>query len=146
MSYYVRFISTSEVPSFEPLRKAIAEHAHLTWDTDDEEGDEGVIIEKDGAVAAVEINRPGQSGLFEEEVQEILEEIEDGTGDQETVRSILKNAKATIAFQVLFGNEGFEDSLAKLDPLFSWLSDTYEGLLQADDEGFYLKRKLILEV
>ncbi|MBC7351481.1 MAG: hypothetical protein H5U08_03900 [Thermogutta sp.] len=94
----------------------------------------------------VEINVPGED-LFEEEREELLEEIEDIPGENaRKVRQALRKARAIIAVQVIFGNCGTEATLQKIDPLWEWLFSTYEGYLQADGEGYYDGTELILEV
>ena len=95
---------------------------------------------------ALEINRRG-SELMNEELEELLEDIDNAeVGDRQRVQHLLQNAHCTIALQVLWQGRGLEATLEKIDPLWEWLFEQYQGLLQADGEGYYDINGQILEV
>ena len=100
----------------------------------------------DEVYGAVEINRPGD-GLFEEEIEELKEFVEDVRGKRKAdVVKTLDSAKAIVAVQILFGDRQAEAAIRKLDPLFEWLIVNRKGLLQVDDEGYYDQTGLVLKV
>jgi hypothetical protein len=61
------------------------------------------------------------------------------------VREVLANVKAMVVVEAFWQGEESEATLAKLDPLWDWLFAHYNGLSQADNEGFYDQSGLILE-
>jgi hypothetical protein len=94
---------------------------------------------------AIEINAPGD-GLFDEEIEWMLEEVEESEGEGKTkVKRALEQAKAIVALQVLWQGRGTEETMEKLEPLWEWLFANRQGLLQADAEGYYDSSGLILE-
>ena len=94
----------------------------------------------------VEVNRPGD-GLFEEEIGELKEFVEDVRGKRKAdVLKTLSEARAIVAVQVLFGDRQVEATLHKFLPLWEWLISNRKGLLQADDEGYYDQTGRILKV
>jgi hypothetical protein len=98
-----------------------------------------------GVYAQIELNQPGD-GLFDEEIQEMLECIVDAEGKgQKQVKNVLRTAKRTIAVQVLSQGRESEETLSVIDPLWKWLFLTRKGLLRADGEGYYDEHDLILE-
>lgn len=65
---------------------------------------------------------------------------------RERVLAFLRQVHVRLVVRVLWGGRGGNETLDRLDPLWEWLMVNYKGLLQADDEGFYEGRKLILKV
>lgn len=113
-------------------RYAIAEGGDLTY--------RGEVF------AQVEVNQPGD-GLFEEEREELLGFLEDAEDQKAAaeVKKALNEATAIVAVRVLWGDRGTEATLDKLEPLWGWLFENRNGLLQADDEGYYdAKRRQVL--
>ncbi|MFG6094162.1 hypothetical protein SPB21_02880 [Leptothoe sp. ISB3NOV94-8A] len=95
---------------------------------------------------ALAINRRG-SELMDEELEELLEDIDnEEVGDRQRVQHLLQNAHFTVILQVLWQGRGLEATLEKIDPLWEWLFEQYQGLLQADGEGYYDINGQILEV
>lgn len=91
----------------------------------------------DAIYAQIEINQPGD-GLFDEEIQEMLDFLLDCEGeDRKRVEKLLKAAKQTIAVQVLWQDREAEETLSRIDPLWQWLFLSRKGLLHADGEGYY---------
>ena len=80
------------------------------------------------------------SELFDEEIEELKEDIKGAKGkNKKKVLVVLNNAKAIVALQVLHQGREIEETLEKIDPLWEWFFQNYEGLLQADSEGFIIK-------
>jgi hypothetical protein len=99
----------------------------------------------DAVYAQIEINQPGD-GLFNEEIQEMLEFLVDAQGrGRKRVENVLKTAKRTIAVQVLSQGRESEETLSGIDPLWKWLFLMRKGLLHADGEGYYDEDELVLE-
>jgi hypothetical protein len=99
----------------------------------------------DAVYAQIEINQPGD-GLFDEEIEEMLDFLLDAEGQvQKRGEKVLKAAKRTVAVQVLSQGRESEETLSGIDPLWKWLFLTREGLLHADGAGYYDEDDLILE-
>ena len=142
MSYYVRYISTDVTDTTRStLQQALKER-----DSQYFIAESGELKHGEEVYGVVEINRPGD-GLFEEEIEELKEFVEDVRGKRKPdVLKTLDDAKAIVAVQVLFGDRQTEATLQKLDPLWEWLISHRSGLLQADDEGYYDQTGRILKV
>jgi len=144
MSYYMRFITTDTAETT-PL---ILEQALKERDSQYSISESGELKHGDDLYGVVEVNRPGDSdGLFEEEIGELKEFVEDVRGKRKAdVLKTLDDAKAIVAVQVLFGDRQHEAAIRKLDALFEWLISHRKGLLQVDDEGYYDQTGLVLKV
>jgi hypothetical protein len=100
---------------------------------------------RDGLYAEIEINEPGD-GLFEDEIVEMLEFLEDAKGkSRKRVEKVLKSARRIISVRVLGQGRQSDDTLGGIEPLWTWLFSTRAGLLQADGEGYYDADDLILK-
>lgn len=106
---------------------------------------EGELRLGEDLLGIIEINEPGD-GMFDEEIEELLEFLEDGEGDVRGVKKHLQRANRIIALQVLDQARELEATLSMIDPLWDWLKRYRDGLLQADGEGWYKGTKLICEV
>jgi hypothetical protein len=106
----------------------------------------GDLYRGEDVYAALEINVPGD-GLFNEEIAEMLEFLEDADGEVGRVRveSVLREAQRTLSVQVLWQERETDQTLATLMPLWDWLFATRPGLLQADGEGYYAGDELVLK-
>ena len=113
----------------------------------DDADDAGDLTFNGDIYGALEINRPGD-GLFDEEIDELKEFLEDAEGERKPeVLQTLNDAKVIIALQVLQqGRATQEETFVRIDPLWEWLFANYKGLMQADAEGYYDAEELILEV
>ena len=150
MGYHMRFITTDASET----TPAILEQALKAADSQYSIAESGELKHGDELYGAVEINRPGD-GLFEEEIEELKEFVEDAQtswlsflrGKRKAyVVKTLDSARAIVAVQVLFGGRQAEATIRKLDPLFEWLIANRKGLLQVDDEGYYDQAGRILKV
>ncbi len=142
MSYYARFISTDTTET----TLSILERALKETDSQYSIAESGELKHGDDVYAVIEVNRPGD-GLFEEEIGELKEALDDIRGKRKgEVVKTLSEARAIVAVQVLFADGNSEATFQKLDPLWVWLISHRKGLLQADDEGYYAKTGRILKV
>ena len=142
MSYYIRFITTDTAET----TPSILEQALREADSQYSITESGELMYSDDVYGVVEVNRPGD-GLFEEEIGELKESVEDVRGKRKAdVLKTLDAARAIVAVQVLFADRRPEVTLQRLDPLWEWLISHRAGLLQADDEGFYDQTGRILRV
>lgn len=142
MSYYMRFITTDS----EETTPVVLHRALQKADSRYSIAESGEIMLGDDVFGVVEVNLPGEE-LFEEEIEELKEFVEDVRGGRKKdVLKTLDAAKAIVAVQVLFGGRETDEVLEKLDPLWEWLMSNRKGLLQADGEGYYDQTGLILEV
>jgi hypothetical protein len=106
----------------------------------------GTLSYSDEEHAQIEINTRRQE-LFRNELAEMLEEVvQSKARAKSSVERTLRDARRVIAVEVLFGKRDLETTLSRLDMLWKWLFNTRSGLLQADGEGFYNRRGLILPV
>ncbi len=89
-----------------------------------------------------------QVRLFDEEIEELREFLEDAEGVRKPeVMQTLNDAKVIVALQVLQqGRATDEETLERIDSLWEWLFANYKGLMQADAEGYYDAQGLVLEV
>ena len=107
---------------------------------------QGELHYRDGVYSEIEINQSGD-GLFDEEVQEQLEAVEEAEeGDPAPVEEILRAANRSVVVRVLWQDRNTEDTLARIDPLWTWLFQMRSGLMQADGEGYYNSHGLVLAV
>ncbi len=147
MPYRMRFIDTLDEPlavkDMETAFKRENESYHLQFS----EGTKTPMAElhfDDEIYAQIEINQSGD-GLFDEEIQEMLDLLLEAEGPaQARVENVLKSAKRTIAVQVLSAGRKL-DALGVISPLWSWLFLVRKGLLYADGEGYYDEVGIILE-
>lgn len=83
---------------------------------------------------------------FEDQLAELEEAASEGSGRGEArVADALATVQTIFAVAVSGQVQGRE-SLESLDPVWEWLFDSREGLLQADGEGYYDEEGLIFEV
>ena len=147
MGYYMRFICTDEEPiSTVDLQQAFAA-AGPGYDVQIDET-AATILHQGATIAHVELNTPGD-GLFDEERKELIEfaaDIDEHNSAKARVLTTLRAARMFVAAQVLFGSGETETILRQLDPLWAWLFQHRQGLLQADGEGYYDVHGRILEV
>ena len=145
MGYYMRYIVADERPvDFTEIGRAIAPTGGLI---EPDGGRATALLQQDGTpIAKLEINVPGD-GLFDTELGELVEFVEDADGPaKHRVLATLRAARTIVAAQVLFGTRDTDSTLSALDPVWQWLMRNRQGLLQADGEGYYDAEGLILEV
>jgi hypothetical protein len=146
MGYYLRFITTDTAPIDLAKLSAVLQSQDGKYAL--ESRGQELTLHYDGEpYADLEINRPGD-GLFEEEIEELLEFLEDATGrKKKRVQTVLKDAKQMLAAQVVFGGRDPEVTFDRIDPIWVHLFEHHNGLLQADGEGYYdAPEHLLLEL
>lgn len=141
MAYYMRFFVTTE--SGLPL----SEINHALKAADDRYSIEnGDLLFGGDLYGQIEISTPGDE-IFESELEEFKAELEQAEGNgKKKVEATLLCTKAIVVVQVLWQDRDSEETLRRLDPLWEWLISNHKGLMQADGEGFYEGRNLILEL
>ena len=98
------------------------------------------------ALGHLELNVPGD-GLFDEEIGELAEFAQDVNGiDATPVPMALRGATGILAVQVLGGAADNPAMRSLLDPMWTWLFEHRSGLLQADGEGYYGPKGLLVAV
>lgn len=149
MGYYMRFFDTSEdslqIHSIEAgLRQS--DPTYRLEIQEDASRPQADMYRGEELLAEIEINQAEGDDQFGEEIDEFLEEIESA---EEPVRAavevVFKNTKRLVCVRVLGGDRDATVTLAEIQPLWDWLFAMRTGLLQADGEGFYDVRGLILE-
>lgn len=155
MGYYMRFIVTDE----HTLDLRVIEHAL-------QERDEAYRLESiqfepyeaadlgygEEVYAEIELNRPGDD-LFADEVDELVDELANWDFEldedhqvREVLREMVQGARIIVAVRILFGDNGLEDGIRLVEPLWDWMFKTYEGVLQVDYEGYYDGEGSLLEL
>ena len=146
MGYLMRYISTDAHPITLTLIEAALKQLDSAYAiVNIEVNDLGDLMYGDTHCAIIEINRPGDE-MFEDDLSEFQDLV--GKGDspgEQLVRETLSNATALIVIEALWQGEDAEPILAKIDRLWDWLFANYQGLSQADSEGFYDMSGLIVE-
>ena len=140
----MRYVSTSA----EPLTLPLIEAGLQSLDPKYRVAEDGDLLYGDELFGQLEVNLPDEE-LFEEEREELLEELEDAGSSKgvKAVRKVLESATAIVALQVLFqGRENTEATLERIDPLWDWLYANRTGLMQADNEGYYDAKGTVLEL
>ena len=99
MGYYIRYFDTSEQPlamsEIESALRAVDPTYRLESPESAEVAQADLYL-GDGLYGEVEINQPGD-GLFEDEIAEMLEFLEDAEGEGRTrVEKVLKEARRVI--------------------------------------------------
>jgi len=149
MGYYMRFVVSDEKDiSLSKINSGLKQvDAAYSIEFDDDADDAGDLTFNEDIYGALEINRPGD-GLFDEEIVELKEFLEDSEGERKPeVLQVLNDAKAIVALQVLQqGRATDEETLVRIDPLWEWFYANYKGLMQADAEGYYDAIGLVIEV
>ncbi len=146
MGYYMRFIVTDKhVLDLSSIEAALRQLDSL-YSISDREAESGTLVYGSEPYGRLEVNHNGDE-TFKSEMEELKEEVEETNGKMtKRVIDALKNAKSVVAVQVLFGERETEVTLRRIDPLWKWLFSNREGLMQADEEGYYDKHGLILKV
>jgi hypothetical protein len=137
MGYYIRFIDQCAQPAkLSDIKEAmVAYDAQYTMEDD-------VLRYRGEPCAQITINVPGD-GHFEDDIGQLLEGLEDMEGKVKQVAKVLRSAKSIIAVQVLFGGRDADEVLDALQPIWDYCDKHLDGLLYADDEGFYKMGRLI---
>ncbi len=146
MGYYMRYLVTdSKQVNLNVLESALKQASPL-FSIAASESEQGELRFGSDIYGIVEVDRSG-SPDFNSEVEELAEQVEEAEAeDKDMVLNAIEATRTIVAVEVLWGKRTTEETLSKLDPLWNWLQANHTGLLQADGEGYYKNRKLILKV
>ncbi|MCA9607780.1 MAG: hypothetical protein KC619_19360 [Myxococcales bacterium] len=148
MGYYLRFITSDDaelgLETIEAALKSVDPKYEIRLGGN-AQGSAGDLLFDGDLYGEIEINGAGEE-LFNEEMGELAESAEDGDGDTRRVLDLLASAKQEVVVRVLWQGRQSEETLAKIDPLWEWLFVHYQGLLQADAEGWYDDDGVVLAV
>lgn len=108
--------------------------------------DTGDLLYGDEVYSQIEINNSGGE-LYQEDVEELREQIADGPTEDYAARqyviALLGRATGLMAVHVSdFGNVYYD----RIDPIWDWMFEHHDGLLQVDDEGYYDRDGLLLSL
>jgi hypothetical protein len=147
MSYYIRFLATDNQDiSLSALNSWLKQRdAAYSIERDNEADQEGKITHNNDVYGQIEINRSDHE-FFEDDINLLKEFAEKAEGERKTeVLRMLNEARTMLALRVLWQGRGTEETVQKFAPLWEWLFENHEGLLHAENEGFYNASELILE-
>jgi hypothetical protein len=148
MGYYIRFIVYNEkditLDAIEDGLKDIDSKFNLAeWDRECEYAE---MRHGDDLYGELEICRLDQDDV-DEEIEELMEEVEDEmVGDKDKVIHLLRKAKAMLVIRILWQDRDAETTIHTIAPLWDWLFDNYQGLLQIDGEGYFDKDRQVLQM
>lgn len=160
MSYYIRaFCTHGGLPPLRSILETVAERGtQPTFDpaisgpTDLEDSrwtEVAIEYKPNKSPISFEVSYPGEPGdyLFGEEIAEFLQELEDAPRNRHRrfVEKHLKNTRFIVAAR-LPTSDIDDDGLAVLEFVLNFLVDYSGAIIQADGEGFYKGRKLIVEL
>jgi hypothetical protein len=149
MGYYMRFFVTDQQSlTLDLLESALKDidPYYAIVDRHPSKAANGILIHGEEPYGEIEINMPGDQ-LFADEITEFREFLGDTDGpNKQIVLDALSQARAIVAVRVLWQDRDDEDTLRRIDLLWSWLFDHHKGLMQADGEGFYDANGLVYAV
>lgn len=147
MGYYIRFIVYDEkditLDAIEDGIKGIDSKFNLAeWDRECEYAE---MRHGDDLYGELEICRLDQDDVGEE-IVELIEEIGDEmAGDKEKIIDLLKKAKVMLVIRILWQDRDAGATINTIAPIWDWLFDHYQGLLQIDGEGYFDKEGQLLQ-
>jgi len=143
----MRFIQADDDPeeiTLVGLKVALEQiDASCSIGVDDDASEEGDFRYDGEVYGEIEMNRPGD-GLFDEELEELREEVEvSDSPNRRRILDALDNARAMVVVRVLWSGRESEETLEKIGLLWEWLLAHRRGILQTD-EGYFDDSGLIL--
>jgi len=140
MGYYMRFF----VEDGQPLTLDEVATGLRGIDPDFRVEADGTLHRSGQLLGQLEVCSKGDE-VLQDEIGEFLEMIEDAEGPR-TAELVdrLNQVTAVLGVQVLWQGRTSEQTLNLLDPLWNWLMEHRRGLVQADGEGFYDGRQLMV--
>lgn len=159
MGYYIRaFCTLGEPPPLRPVLAFSAERgAHLVLDSDvskpaldDGSWDQvGIVYKENKAPILLEVNRDDGSdeSLMREEIEEFIELLQDApkNRNRRRVEKHMRNTRFIVVAQ-LPAFDIDEDGFTALGHVMKYFVDNNGAMIQADGEGFYDDRKVIVEL
>jgi hypothetical protein len=144
MSYHLRFLITDagelDLKDLNTSLRAVNRKYRLEI-----EDGSGTLRLGNDVIGEVRVTTPVDDS-FEDELAALEEAASEGSGAGEA-----RVADALATVQIIFavevpGKVHGREALESLDPVWEWLFGNREGLLQADNEGYYDEGGLIFEV
>jgi hypothetical protein len=147
MGYYMRYITTDTASiTLANIEKALKEIDSDYSIINTQLDDLGDLMYQQDLCGQIEINR-ADDDIFEDDRQELKELVQGiGNPNEKIVLDTLEKACTIVAVEAIWEDSDADAVLAKIDPLWDWLFTAHEGLLQADNDGFYNQADLILEL
>ncbi len=144
MSYHLRFLITDSGSIDLDDLKTSLRAVNRKYRLDLEDGSGELRLGTD-VIGEIQLSTPEDDG-FEDELAMLEEAASEGSGAGEA-----RVADALATVQTIFkvrvsGKVHGREALESLDPIWEWLFGNREGLLQADNEGYYDEDGLIFEV
>lgn len=146
MSFYIRYIiNDDKAISLDAIEAGIESiDPKFRFSEWDRECEYAHLYHGNDLYGDLELYRLDQDEI-DEAIEELIEETESAVeGDKDSVIDCLHNAKVMIISHV--NEQGEDDIIAAIAPLWGWLLDNYTGLLQADGEGYYDWQHQILKM
>ncbi len=146
MGYYMRFITSSkQVITLTDIENTLREVNPAYQLEPDQAPDMADLLYAGKRFGLIEINHPDEE-IFEDDLHEFTEMVGEPTDvSSRRILEVFATATLIVAVEAFWEDGESEDSLSKLDPLWDWLFSHYEGIVQADGEGFYDESGLVLK-
>jgi hypothetical protein len=142
MSYCMRFIQTDEAPITLSLLEGGLHEESPAYSLNEQ----GLLCISGFDCARIEM-LPSGDGQFVLQIAMMKDAIKKKAGrGTKRVQQVLDDARALVIVEVIWSDREPEETLQMIDPLWRWLFSNREGLVQADDEGFYDRTRRILAV
>jgi hypothetical protein len=141
VNYTMRFIQTDGAPvTIESIATGLRE-SDGRYRLDD-----GKLTLGDSTCAEIDLLSNGDP-KFDSAIDELRGAATASNGrNKKRVLRTLDDATSVVNVNVLWEECEPEQTLEKIDPLWAHLFDEHEGLVYADDEGFYERSKRILAI
>jgi hypothetical protein len=143
MSYYMRYIFTDPAAPDLNALETVLTTADPAFNLliDPAASNIADVFYSDDAYGVLEINQPG-GDIFEEDIEDLTEAVSyHDDPRKDIVLRTLKAATGLVALQVTEAGHAY---LERFDPLWDWLFERYNGLLQVDEQGFFDAHERIL--
>lgn len=146
MGYFMRFILTgSRHVALAEIEAALKEVDDLYTLRHDESLSSGELYYGALYCGVMELTDSDED-LFEDEIESFLENVGPASDEVSTgVADILRKAQQILAVEAYWEGINAESVLSRIDPLWVWLHEHRQGIMQADGEGFYDATGLVLE-
>jgi len=148
MGYYMRyFITDKKIINLKEILDYLQSiDKHYTIRIEDESGNSVVLMYKNEPYGEIELNFR-EDEIFETEQIEFFKFLEDvKQGKVRKIKKYLNKSTSVLVIRVLWQERTCEETLQKIDPIWEWLFKNRKGVLQADGEGFYNSKGLILKL
>lgn len=148
MGYFMRFfiVSAAQVQLSDISEALVAVDPTYALVPDAQLDDFGELYISGQRCAEIEINRPDDEIFIEEiaEYRALLQHTKAPMGTD--VSAMLNRTRAIITVEAFWKGNDPEPVLERIDPLWDWTFEKFEGLLHVDGDGFYDKDGLIFEM